>query len=258
MSGLEAVAAFALACNVMQVVEAAYRTVGTCKRIYQTGQPDPLNKTVGPLSPDDTRLRDLAVRCTTIANGLQDQIASMSKSAGKRTIGSSIRLAIKSIFKQSDLSRWESDLARAQSAMETQLLVGLRQRVDANMLQNDEMDRDFKYFVRQLSNGQTSLSNLVLRQTREIKEEMSKSFTEAEASTKKHITTELLRSDNRMQSHISKAFDNVQIVTERYAQEGSASREQEESYRRLLTSLKFPEMEARRSHVSHACPETFH
>lgn len=276
MSGAEAVAVFALACNVMQGVEAACRTVGACKRIYQTGQPDPaldeygsqlrdisdaletqLNKTVGPLSPDDTRLRDLAVRCTTIANGLVDQIASLSKSAGKRTIGSSIRLAVKSRFKQNDLSRWEKDLAKAQSAMETQLLVGLRQRVDANMLQNDEMDRDLKYFVRQLSNGQTSLSNLVLRQTREIKEEMSKSFTEAEASTKKHITTELLRNDNRMQSHISKAFDNVQIVAERHAQEESASRAQEESYRRLLASFKFPEMEARRNHVSYACPDTF-
>ncbi|KAM6534547.1 hypothetical protein FALCPG4_004179 [Fusarium falciforme] len=277
MSGLEAVAAFALACNVMQVVEVAYKTVGTCKRIYQTGQPDPalddyssqlrdvsnaletqLSKAVGPLSSDDSRLRDLAVQCTTIANGLLDQIASVSKSAGKKTIGSSIRLAIKSMLKQNDLNRWEKDLARSQSAMETQLLVSLRQRLDANILHSDEMGRDLKYFVCQLSNGQTSLSNLVLRQTREIKGQMSKSFTEAEASTKTHITTELLRSDNRMQSHISKTFDNVQIVAERHAQEESASRAQEESYRRLLTSLKFPEMEARRNHVSHACPETFH
>ncbi|KAJ4201608.1 hypothetical protein NW767_006695 [Fusarium falciforme] len=277
MPGLEAVAAFALACNVMQVVEVAYKTVGTCKRIYQTGQPDPalddyssqlrdvsnaletqLSKAVGPLSSDDSRLRDLAVQCTTIANGLLDQIASVSKSAGKKTIGSSIRLAIKSMLKQNDLNRWEKDLARSQSAMETQLLVGLRQRLDANILHSDEMGRDLKHFVRQLSNGQTSLSNLVLRQTREIKEEMSKSFTEAEASTKTHITIELLRNDNRMQSHISKAFDNVQIVAERHAQEESASRALEEFYRRLLTSLKFPEMEARRNHVSHACPETFH
>ncbi|RTE71335.1 hypothetical protein BHE90_014272 [Fusarium euwallaceae] len=165
MSGLEAVAAFALACNVMQVVEAGYKTVGTCKRIYQTGQPDPaldgyggqlrdissaletqLNKTTGPLSPDDTRLRDLAARSAAIANGLLDQIASVSKSAGKRTIGSSICLAIKSRFKQSDLSRWERDLEKAQSTMETQLLVGLRQRVDANMLQNDEMDRELSSY----------------------------------------------------------------------------------------------------------------
>ncbi|RSL68839.1 hypothetical protein CEP53_002413 [Fusarium sp. AF-6] len=122
----------------MQVVEASYKTVGTCKRIYQTGQPDPalddyggqlrdisnasetqLNKTTGPLSPDDTRLRDLATRCTTIANGLLNQIASVSKSAGKKTIGSSIRLVIKNGFKQSDLNRWEKDLTKAQSTMET-------------------------------------------------------------------------------------------------------------------------------------------
>ncbi|RSL80437.1 hypothetical protein CDV31_017123 [Fusarium ambrosium] len=276
MSGLEAVAAFALACNVMQVVEAGYKTVGVCKRIYQTGRPDPalgdyggqlrdissaletqLNKTTGPLSPDDTHLRDLAARCGTIANGLLDQIASVSKSAGKRTIGSSIRLAIKSRLKQSDLNRWEKDLAKVQSTMETQLLVGLRQRVDANMLQNEEMDRELKSFVRQLSDGQTSLSNLILRQTREIKEEISKGFTEAEVSTKAHITTELLRNDNRMQDHVSRAFDDVQVVVERNNQEESASRAQEDGYRRLLRSLKFPEMEARRNHVSHACPKTF-
>ncbi|RSL45367.1 hypothetical protein CEP54_014284 [Fusarium duplospermum] len=276
MSGLEAVTAFALACNVMQVVEAGYKTVGTCKRIYQTGQPDPalddyggqlrdissaletqLNKTTGPLSLDDIRLRDLATRCTTIANGLLDQIASVSKSAGKRTFGSSIRLAIKTRFKQGDLNRWEKDLAKAQSTMETQLLVGLRQRVDANMLQNDDMDRDLKYFVRQLLDGQTSLSNLILRQTREITEEISKGLTEAEASTKTHITTELLRNDTRMQDHVSKVFDDVKVVVERNTQEESASRAQEEGYQRLLNSLKFPEMEARRNHVSHACPKTF-
>ncbi|KAL2669999.1 hypothetical protein Neosp_014878 [[Neocosmospora] mangrovei] len=273
MSGLEALAAFSLACNVMQVVEAAYKTVGTCKRIYQTGQPDPalsdynkqlrsisgaletqLNKTANPLSPDDIRLRDLAVRCTTIANGLQDQIASLSKSAGKGTIGSSIRLAIKSRLKQSDLNRWEKDLAKAQSAMETQLLVGLRQRVDANMLQNDKMDRDLKYFIRQLADGQTSVSNLILRQTCEIKDEIS----EAEASTKTHITTELLHTDNRMQNHVSKAFNDVQVVVERQTQQESASRIQEEAYRHLLSSLKFPEMQARQNHVTHASSETFH
>ncbi|KAJ4152405.1 hypothetical protein NW754_004200 [Fusarium falciforme] len=261
----------------MQVVEAAYKTVGTCKHIYQTGQPDPaldnyssqlrdvsialetqLSKAVGPLSSDDSRLRDLAVRCTTVANGLLGQIASMSKSAGKRTIGSSIRLTIKSMLKQNDLNRWEKDLARAQSAMETQLLVGLRQRLDANILHSDKMDRDLKHFVRQLAAGQSSLSSLVLHQTRELKDEISKGLAETEASTKMHITTELVRNDNRMQDHVSKAFDNVQIVAERHAQEESASRAQEESYRRLLNSLKFPEMEARRNHVSHACPETFH
>ncbi|RMJ05304.1 hypothetical protein CDV36_014041, partial [Fusarium kuroshium] len=276
MAGLEAVAAFALACNVMQVVEAGYKTVSTCKHIYQTGQPDPalddygrqlrdisdaletqLNKTTGPLSPDDTRLRDLAARCATIANGLLDQIASVSKSAGKRTIGSSIRLAIKSRFKQSDLNRWERDLEKAQSTMETQLLVGLRQRVDANMLQNDEMDREVKYFVRQLSDGQTTLSKLILRQTREIKEEISKGFKEAEVSTKTHITTELLRNDNRMQNHVSTVFNNVEETFEKHAKKESCSRSQEEAYRRLLASLKFPEMEARRNHVSHACPKTF-
>ncbi|KAI8674581.1 hypothetical protein NCS57_00356300 [Fusarium keratoplasticum] len=276
MSGAEAVAVFALACNVMQVVEAACKTVGTCKRIYQTGQPDPaldeygsqlrdisdaletqLNKTVGPLSPDDTRLRDLAVRCTTIANGLVDQIASVSKSAGKRTIGSSILLAIKNRFNQSYLSRWEKDLAKAQSAMETQLLVGLRQRVDANMLQNDEMDRDLKYFISQLADNQTSLSDLIIRQKREIKEEISKGLTEVEASTKAHITAELHHNESRMQSHVSKAFSTVEETFERHAQEDSCSRSQEEAYRRLLNSLKFSEMEARRNHVSHACPKTF-
>ncbi|KAI8682421.1 Zn(2)-C6 fungal-type domain-containing protein [Fusarium sp. Ph1] len=221
-------------------LEAAYKMVGTCKRIYQTGEPDPalgdyggqlrgisdaletqLNNTVGPLSLDDTRLRDLA-------------------SAGKRTIGSSIRLAIKSRLKQGDLNRWEKDLAKAQSAMETQLLVGLRRRLDANILQNDEMDRDLKYF------------------THELKEEICKRLTDAEASTKTHITTELLHNDNRMQNHVSKALDNVQVVVEKHTQEESASRAQDEGYRRLLGSLKFPDMEARRNHVSHACPETFH
>lgn len=276
MSGLEAVAAFALACNIMQVVESAYKTVGACKRIYQTGEPDPalgdyggqlrgisdalgtqLKNAVGPLSQDDTRLRDLAVRCTTIANGLTDQIASVSKSAGKRTISSSMRLAVKSRFKQGDLTRWEKDLAKVQSVMETQLLVGLRLRLDANMLQNDEMDRDLKYFVRQLSDGQTSLSDLVLQQTHELKEEICKGLADAEVSTKTHITTELVHNDNRMQNHLSKALGDLQVVAEKQTQEESDSRAQEEGYRRLLGSLKFPDMEARRNHVSHACPKTF-
>ncbi|KAJ4201739.1 hypothetical protein NW759_015570, partial [Fusarium solani] len=99
MSGLEAVAAFSLACNVLQVLEAAYKVAGACKRIYQTGQPDSatlghnalqlrnishrlgnqLNDiTTNPLSHDDSLLRDLAAQCAATANELLDQITSVS------------------------------------------------------------------------------------------------------------------------------------------------------------------------------------
>ncbi|KAH7230791.1 hypothetical protein B0J15DRAFT_410447, partial [Fusarium solani] len=176
---------------------------------------------------------------------------------GKATIGSALRLAIKSRFKQSDLNRLEKDLANVQSTMETQLLIGMRQRLDANLLHNDELDRDLKYFVRQLSDGRTNLSNLILKQSHELREVISKGFIGAERSTKAHITTELFHTEDRVRKGIARAVDNVQFIVERSAQVDKGSRQQEEAYRLLLGSLKFPEMEARRNQISHACPETF-
>ncbi|KAM5354897.1 hypothetical protein ACJ41O_001543 [Fusarium nematophilum] len=274
MSGLEPLATFALACNILQIVEAGYKTVDLGKRMYDTGQADAaveeyssrlldvsaglsnqLKKVSGPLSQDDLLLRDLAEKSTALATELVQQTEALP--AWEKSIRSTFRLALKSTFKKYDLKRLEKSLRDIHSTMETQLLVGLRQRMSANLLQQDEMDIDLKHFMRQLSAGQTDLSSLIVKETQDMKQQLSSDIHGVQTSTRAHVTAEACRNEHSIKSHVSKAAHNIQSNLEQTAQQERESGAQERAYETLLKSLKHPDMSARRNQVSHTFSETF-
>jgi hypothetical protein len=90
---MEAIAAFALACNVIQVVDFALKAASKCQQIYKEGRTieqqdldytskhlaeisEKLSDSIGnaptnkPLTKDDHELQDLALKCAESARNL--------------------------------------------------------------------------------------------------------------------------------------------------------------------------------------------
>lgn len=97
MSGLEALAVLGVACNVMQIISFAGECFSVCKRICETGNPEPsliddgrrltelcinlkrsLAQSSEPLTDHDKALVAIADECITAAQDLQTEIISLS------------------------------------------------------------------------------------------------------------------------------------------------------------------------------------
>ncbi|KAF6841830.1 hypothetical protein CMUS01_03433 [Colletotrichum musicola] len=95
MSGLEALS---VACNVMAVIDFGLKTVELCRRIYETGQPDPelaasaarlgensrnVNSLVSAKAPHggtaaELHLQEVVVDCLACAKEVEDEVARIS------------------------------------------------------------------------------------------------------------------------------------------------------------------------------------
>jgi len=145
MSGLETLAIFGLACNVMQAISFGHETISTCKRIYKNGSPDhslaetttqmrgastalqkSLHEHPRPLTEDEAELVKLARDCFDVSSILSNEVAKISDmQPAKGKILSAVGQTAKRIWKKSKIDRLEKDLNRFQLILETRLLVRL-------------------------------------------------------------------------------------------------------------------------------------
>jgi len=138
MSSLEPLAALGLVCNILQLVEAAGKTVSTCKSIFHTGAPDPalsqstahlttsfdqlkqsLTAAPGPKDQDEAALLEAAKNCSTAALSLKTEIAKVSDEASKGKYSSAISGALKVLVRKGKIEKLEKSLAAHQKALET-------------------------------------------------------------------------------------------------------------------------------------------
>jgi hypothetical protein len=142
MSGLEPLLALSLACNVMQVIDIAFKTTSTCKAIFQSGSLDPtLTRTVAqlmsifqrlgesldsatqPRNRDEQALLDVARECSAAAADLKAEVVKISDEASKGKYSGAIGGAMKAIFKRRKIEKLEKSLAACKEVLETHLLV---------------------------------------------------------------------------------------------------------------------------------------
>lgn len=276
MSGLEALAILGVACNVMQIISFAGEFVAVCKRICETGNPEPnlcdhgkrltelstglkqtMAQSLEPLTDHDKAVVAIADECISAAQALQTEIISLSAQQEPRDIKRAVWLAMKSRLRKNKVQRLERTLDGVRKSMESYLLVRISNRIDAtSLLHHDSLNsssKDFQHFVRQFADGHRTLSDLILGEIASTKEHMSQQTAAAEQSVKCHVTEVLATNQGNMKVHMDSTVAHMQYGV--MGKLDHAARER--MLERLLGSLKYEGMNARRNSISSNYPETF-
>jgi len=271
MSGLEALGALGLACNVFQAVSFA-REVGTVARgILETGETPASAKSLAnslsnltaitrdiesftrstsrSLGSIDTRLLEIAQDCSKTALELKAEIdkSSAATSSAKGHRLKSIRAAIGSVVRSRSktVERLEKRLQTHQNTLEAQLLVNICSKADAAKLcQQDEfkkVDSMLRDFVRKLSEGETSMEALLNQQSESLKQHVT-TKTAAITTAIGDLTVE----SNKAAKELDGTITNINLLAA-----------QEKKRERLLASLKYSTMNSRRNQIVDPHAETF-
>lgn len=141
--------AFALACNVMQVITFSLKAVQVCREISLTGSTStnqhikesseqiadaaegvhellhPLQSTSTPLTKAQTELQNTANQCIQTAHALQKKLKPIQKgeSGRRRAI---LRATLKSLFGEKDIQEIESRLREYENRLQTRILVNMK------------------------------------------------------------------------------------------------------------------------------------
>jgi hypothetical protein len=145
---MEAIAALALACNVIQVVDFALKTASKCQEIYNEGRTiehqdldytskhlaeisEKLNESIQnaqtnkPLTKDDHELQDLALKCVESARNLRDELDKLTIPGRKRK-RAAVTKVFMSIRRNDDINKIEERLRGYERVLNTRLLSRLR------------------------------------------------------------------------------------------------------------------------------------
>ncbi|TID23410.1 hypothetical protein E2P81_ATG02981 [Venturia nashicola] len=243
----EALAAMGIACNIFQVISFAHEVYDVFKEIRETGSSDAefLNQVttianlseslksrishVWPVTKEESDLVALAEKCLVLSSKLQADLRS----------DSGIRKSLKAWWRRSSNKKRRDELFALEQAMQTQMMAtGWIRNQGVQAEQQDafeHLDRQLKDFISQVSRGHTKMEDLL----------------RAEAITSRDHTT--IEAD-RVQNHITAQFSST---TARLDHEVD-KQERIERQQKLLSSLAFPEMNARKNTSSiDAFPGTF-
>lgn len=137
MSGLEAVAALGLACNILQIVELGKKTINRINIVYQGGKPDEelrqnaavleelakeVEKHCQPGRKKYEILSKSAGTCATAARDLAKEVVLLSENAKRRSLLSALKIATNVAWRQHRLERLKRNLDSEEQRMQTSLL----------------------------------------------------------------------------------------------------------------------------------------
>ncbi|KAK1758901.1 hypothetical protein QBC47DRAFT_409715 [Echria macrotheca] len=203
MSGLEALAIFGIACNVMQTISFACETASACKVVFETGASeshaqvlktteslntalDELAKLLDPPVPasgprpngdvDDRALLTIARDCLAAGKQLEAEAKKMmlKTAGGKGKYAAAMLSVLKARWKKGNIEKLEKSLVDHQRVLETRLLMQIYKKHQADAKQilaaTSGVDISIKAFLEALSRGHTRLEELVGNESRLIKE----------------------------------------------------------------------------------------
>lgn len=138
MSGLGAIAALGLACNILQLVEFGKKTIESIKIVYQGGKLDEeleqsavvleeLAKEVKTHSqPGRKKYEEIllksAATCATTANDLTEELRFLIGNAKKGSLVSALKVTARVTWRQRRLERLKRNLDAEEQRMQTSLL----------------------------------------------------------------------------------------------------------------------------------------
>ncbi|KAK3994267.1 hypothetical protein QBC44DRAFT_379610 [Cladorrhinum sp. PSN332] len=244
------------------------------------------NKTT-PKSRDEKSLSDIAAKCNVAARALVDEAKFLTSHQAKGSLIATLKLVSKTKWRQRRLERLEKSLDDYEKILRTQLLVRICTQSHAAELRQREdfrrLDKSLQQFIAQWANGHLELSKLVETEMASLKRHTTSLSEKVQDSVNSHTT---LQTDQMKQSiidHVAKSqrsvtrhttleVDRVQndISTHLQTQLGGAVEQithgieslntktiDDGRKERLLRSLKYPGMNARRNQAATSHVRTF-
>ncbi|KAK3369832.1 hypothetical protein B0H63DRAFT_485620 [Podospora didyma] len=186
MSGMEALAAFGLACNVMQAIHFALKTATMCKTAFKTGNANlPLTELVNdsaqvheslrdsilsaqPLTRDEKEFLDIAEKTLVAATQLKREVTKVASPSSKGRLMASLGIVIKTKWRESKVDDLKKALEGYRHVLETRLLIRICDKNDALRLQQETsftgLDRTLQSFIQASSQGQIRMEALFVAQ----------------------------------------------------------------------------------------------
>jgi hypothetical protein len=176
---------------------------------------------VQPQGKEQHAVKLLAQKCLVVARKLQKDLRREDKSG---LLGN----VIKARLKKSSIERDNTELLRLQNSMQTQILGDSWIRNQAALVEQqhyfNDLDNQMQHFITMVATGHTQLEDFIQREA---------------ATTRSHTTAEGTKTRDHVTAQSSKIADHVTQEFE--------LQERNTKWDRLLKSLEFPQMNARRN-----------
>ncbi|PTB65045.1 hypothetical protein BBK36DRAFT_1088679, partial [Trichoderma citrinoviride] len=243
MSGLEALS---LVCSIMQVISFTKEILTVCKDVYEGRSTadsqmeenatsikallDEMNRSAGSVrqrTKEEKELFATAQKCSKAAEELQKEIRQVTKYQKPGDYKRAAIAGYKFIFGKRKITGLYDQFCKHQKTLETHILVRLCTKTDAIELQRREiftqLSDTMKHFITQMAAGHTDMAHLITRNGTQTREQIQ-------------------QSEDRVRQEINDV--QTEAVNE-------AKRE------RLLGSLKYDAMNARRTGLTSAHEATY-
>ncbi|KAK1756677.1 hypothetical protein QBC47DRAFT_168176 [Echria macrotheca] len=193
---MEALAAFSLACNVMQTISFTIETVSLFKNVFSQGSAHPNAAAVvdrfcqlcsslsaslptGPSNEDERRVVEIAQDCLRAAAELRVEIAKTSFPSAKGSVVTSAFRGVQAKFRVGRLEKLERRMRTHQRLLESGILVRICNQNTAAAIQQQaafsSLDASLQNFISRFSQGQTRLEQLIDGTTQVVRSETLKS-----------------------------------------------------------------------------------
>ncbi|UNI23438.1 hypothetical protein JDV02_009255 [Purpureocillium takamizusanense] len=263
---MEALVAFGLACNVMQVINFAHEAVKVGKTIYETGSLDPdlaattgsltnsfedlktaLEKAPKPLSKDDRELLDIAQTSLDTATALKAELDKIAELLPEGKAAAAFRAWLRAALGgKRRVEKLDKFMRSHQAVLETRLLVRLCTKADAILLQNDEhfsgLGTALQGFVQARARDQTSLDKLIRDESTSVKAHVSSQAAQLQRSTAQNIASE----SSRIREQIDSRLERMILV--------KSTKEEQQN---LCDCLRYQDMNERRNLIKRPHEDTF-
>ncbi|KAK3326881.1 hypothetical protein B0H66DRAFT_170482 [Apodospora peruviana] len=243
---MEPLAAFGLACNVMQLIHFTGETASLCKKVFRTGFPDPglaryvedsaqlhthitqwMVEAQQPLNEEENELLQIAEKTKEASNNLKREVDRLTRPSAKGKKFASVVGAVKAKIRENKVEKVERRMHDYQRILESRLLFRVCKTTNALQLRQDDrftsLNDGLQNFIRAYSEGHTRLEELIDKHSSSVKD-----VVRAETLKSQHNITATVLSESSKNRHETSA------VLKQLSSE--ARRE------RLLRSLKYDMM----------------
>ncbi|KAL9114736.1 MAG: hypothetical protein Q9227_001415 [Pyrenula ochraceoflavens] len=248
---MESLIALGVVCNVLQVIDSTIKAVEVCKQVYEHGASvdnQDLEQRASLIAANSKTLRDsecnlgtgtagkgselqdVAKKCLAISDDLHIKLLKLKK---KDTDGltATLKKQLKTLWHRRDIEKIEQKMEKFQNILQSTVLT-YELRGQAKIILNqqeyyDRLDATLQTFLQRLAEGCSSLSDLI-------------------RSEEDRTRWEIQQNTRHVKDHLDDRLDSLQ--------DDQASERQRQ---RLLQSLKFPNMNARRNDIDNVEEGTF-
>ncbi|KAK1723021.1 uncharacterized protein BDZ83DRAFT_627517 [Colletotrichum acutatum] len=245
MSGLEGIAGLSLACNVMQLIRFGHEAISMCRRVYESGSPEPslsehaeslkavcdsLEKSLdkrpilaaaaaaAPTAATiraptmEKRILELTAKCIKNARDLEEEMKFLSPNPSGK-LGALVA-APKILWRKRRLERLKGDLDDAQRLIDTSILERLLARAEALYKMNEkgflDLSQELKQFITDYAKSGSILRTVVETHTKQIQDHVTAESSKTQDAIKSHVSLKLSSHEISIKNHVSSSAQDVQ------------------------------------------------